>query len=103
MYVRTDPFFNKTLFQPFNLSSACIKTPRSTEGANLLGEGEGQLIQTLSLEGDLASKIIFIISPGADPGEVKWVNFHPPPPLILSPLLSFFFFLIPQSCSCKSN
>ena len=29
--------------------------------------------------------------PGADPGEVKWVNFHPPfsePP--------FFFFLIPQ-------
>ena len=27
-------------------------------------------------------------SPGADPGEVKWVNFHP---LILSPLLSFFF------------
>ena len=29
---------------------------------------------------------------GADPGEVKWVNFHPPPPLFLSPLLSFFFF-----------
>ena len=28
---------------------------------------------------------------GADPGEVKWVNFHPPPPLFLSPLLSFFF------------
>ena len=25
---------------------------------------------------------------GADPGEVKWVNFHP---LFLSPLLSFFF------------
>ena len=30
--------------------------------------------------------------PGADPGEVKWVNFHPP---FLSPP-SFFFFLIPQ-------
>ena len=30
---------------------------------------------------------------GADPGEVKWVNFHPP--FFLSPLLSFFF-LIPQ-------
>ena len=29
---------------------------------------------------------------GADPGEVKWVNFHPPPPpLFLSPLPSFFF------------
>ena len=26
---------------------------------------------------------------GADPGEVKWVNFHPP--LFLNPLLSFFF------------
>ena len=26
---------------------------------------------------------------GADPGEVKWVNFHPHP-LFLSPLLSFF-------------
>ena len=25
---------------------------------------------------------------GVDPGEVKWVNFHPP--LFLSPLLSFF-------------
>ena len=34
---------------------------------------------------------------GADPGEVKWVNFHPPPPhLFPSPLLSFFF-LIPQT------
>ena len=32
---------------------------------------------------------------GADPGEVKWVNFHPPP-LSLSPLLSFSFFLSPQ-------
>ena len=33
---------------------------------------------------------------GADPGEVKWVNFHPPtpPPLFLCPLLSVFFFLI---------
>ena len=29
---------------------------------------------------------------GADPGEVKWVNFHPP----FSELPSFFFFLIPQ-------
>ena len=44
--------------------------PRSTEGkrpsifiTNPLREGKGQLIQTLSLEGDLASKIIFIISP----------------------------------------
>ena len=28
---------------------------------------------------------------GADPGEVKWVNFHPPPLLFfLSLLLSFF-------------
>ena len=32
-----------------------------------------------------------VISSGADPGEVKWVNFHPP---FLSPLLSFF--LMPQ-------
>ena len=31
---------------------------------------------------------------GADPGEVKWGNFHPPP-LSLSPLLSFSFYLIP--------
>ena len=31
-------------------------------------------------------------SPGADPGEVKWVNFHPP----FSEPPSFFFFLIPQ-------
>ena len=28
---------------------------------------------------------------GADPGEVKWVNFHPPPPFSEPP--SFFFFL----------
>ena len=38
--------------------------------------------------------------PGADPREVKWVNFHPlsPSPLFLSPLLFFlfFFFLSPQ-------
>ena len=27
---------------------------------------------------------------GADPGEVKWVNFHPP---FSEPLLSFFIFL----------
>ena len=34
-------------------------------------------------------------SPGADPGEVKRVNFHPPPsPFIWAPL--FLFFLIPQ-------
>ena len=32
---------------------------------------------------------------GRDPGVVKWVNFHPPPPPFLSPLLSFSF-LIPQ-------
>ena len=31
---------------------------------------------------------------GADPGEVKWVNFHPPP---FSEPPSFFFFLIPQT------
>ena len=30
--------------------------------------------------------------PGADPGEVKWVNFHPS----FSEPPSFFFFLIPQ-------
>ena len=30
-----------------------------------------------------------LANPGTDPGEVKWVNFHPPP-LFLSPLLSSF-------------
>ena len=30
------------------------------------------------------------IKPGAEPGEVKWVNIHPPPLIFLSPLLSFF-------------
>ena len=33
---------------------------------------------------------IHFTNPGADPGEVKWVNFHPP--LFLSPLLSFFLY-----------
>ena len=32
----------------------------------------------------------FVKPAGADPGEVKWVNFHP---LFLSPLLSFFSYL----------
>ena len=32
--------------------------------------------------------MIHDVDAGADPGEVKWVNFHPP---FLSPLLSFFF------------
>ena len=34
----------------------------------------------------------YCIFAGADPGEVKWVNFHPP----FSEPPSFFFFLIPQ-------
>ena len=33
--------------------------------------------------------IKYISASGADPGEVKWVNFHLPP-FFLSPLLSFF-------------
>ena len=28
---------------------------------------------------------------GADPGEVKWVNFHPPPPFFRAPFFLFFF------------
>jgi len=39
------------------------------------------------------------VVPGADLGQVKWVNFHPTPPppfFFLSPLLSLFF-LIPQT------
>ena len=32
---------------------------------------------------------------GADPGEVKWVNFHPPPPFFEPP--SFFFFSYPSN------
>ena len=35
---------------------------------------------------DLKAQLHQLI-PGADPGEVKWVNFHP---LFLGPLLSFF-------------
>ena len=40
-------------------------------------------------------RLVINRSPGADPGEVKWVNFHHPPPPISEPS-SFFFFLIPQ-------
>ena len=32
---------------------------------------------------------------GRDPGEVKWVNFHPPPPFSEPP--SFFFFFYPTN------
>ena len=42
----------------------------------------------------LSPKIFFpctFTSTGVDPGEVKWVNFHPPPPFFLSPLLSLCF------------
>ena len=40
------------------------------------------------------SQPLFIPSyPGADPGEVKWVNFHPP---FSEPLSVFFFLLILQ-------
>ena len=35
--------------------------------------------------------VIYLWS-GADPGEVKWVNFHPPPPF--SELPSFFLFFL---------
>ena len=42
-------------------------------------------------------QVLCQLVPGADPGEVKWVNFHfPPAPFFLSPLLSFLF-LIPQT------
>ena len=34
------------------------------------------------------SQLLMLPIAGADPGEVKWVNFHP---LFLSPLLSFLF------------
>ena len=37
-------------------------------------------------------ELLYMYSAGVDPGEVKWVNFHP---LFLSLLLSFFF-RIPQ-------
>ena len=41
----------------------------------------------------MAKKMLFVKQkPGADPGEVKWVTFHPP----FSEPPSFFFFLIPQ-------
>ena len=33
---------------------------------------------------------------GADPGEVKWVNFYPPPPFFSGPP-SFFFFSYPSN------
>ena len=58
MYLRTDPFFNKTSFQPFKntgnkditlasfnvgyIPSACIKTPRWSEGLNPSGKGGGE-------------------------------------------------------------
>ena len=38
-------------------------------------------------------------STGADPGEVKWVKFHPPPPppFFSEPSSSFFFFFLHQA------
>ena len=43
----------------------------------------------------------FVVTSGADPGEVKWVNF-PPPPLFSEPP-SFFFFLIPQILTSNTS
>ena len=37
--------------------------------------------------------MVLLLKPGADPGEVKRVNFHPP---FSEPPSFFFFFLIPQ-------
>ena len=39
------------------------------------------------------------MNPGADPGEVKWVNFHPP----FSEPPSFFFFVIPQILTSNTS
>ena len=38
-----------------------------------------------------------ILSAGTDPGEVKWVNFHPP----FSEAPSFFFFSYPSNIDLK--
>ena len=39
--------------------------------------------------------ILSVDGTGADPGEVKWVNFHPPPPFSEPP--SFVFFSYPSN------
>ena len=53
--------------------------------------GEGKLIFTMDIT-SLNTVISNGEGPGADPGEVKRVNFHPPP-FFWAPL--FLFFLIP--------
>ena len=57
----------------------------------------------LADEGPLVEKPSFFLSfslhSGADPGEMKWVNFHPP----FSEPPSFFFFLIPQILTSISS
>ena len=40
---------------------------------------------------------------GTDPGEVKWVNFHPPPPPPFSEPPSFSLFLIPQILTSNTS
>ena len=50
------------------------------------------LTEIFSVQFNLQCTVYTVLSSstaGAYPGEVKWVNFHPPP-LFLSPLLSFF-------------
>ena len=60
---------------------ACVDTCMKYSGANprlsSVSAFQGYILQVCSSES------------GADPGEVKWVNFHPPPPFSEPP--SFFF------------
>ena len=49
----------------------------------------------LIAEGRWRFEIESDINSGADPGEVKWVNFHPPPPFSDPP--SFFIFSDPSN------
>ena len=39
---------------------------------------------------------VHLLFTGADPGEVKWVNFHPPPPSFSEPPSSFLSLSYPK-------
>ena len=56
------------------------------------GVGVTWIVRSLSVFCEAFYKCTFSFSSGADPGEVKRVNFHPP----FSESPSFFFYLIPQ-------